>query len=58
MAREQLQYSIRSELDSRGWSMWPSGSLSSRIHRALQDDILQEERMSPGEGPEQGEQQR
>ncbi|CAL5219754.1 g1654 [Coccomyxa viridis] len=57
-AREQLQYSIRSELDTRGWSMWPSGSLSSRIHRALQDDILQEERMSPGGGPEQVDQQR
>jgi len=40
-AREQLQYSIRSELDTRGLNMWPSGSLSSRIYRALQDDPLQ-----------------
>lgn len=44
-ARQQLQYSIRSELDGRGWGLWPYGSLSLRIHRALQDDLSQEQRM-------------
>ena len=52
-AREQLQYSIRTELNSRGWGLWPSGSLSSRIHRALQDDLPQGEMMSSGVSLEQ-----
>lgn len=38
-AREQLQCSIHSQLHVKGWGLWPSTSLSSRIRRELQDHL-------------------
>ena len=43
VARRQLQYSIQTELSSRGWSLWGSGTLSSRIKQALQQESPQQE---------------
>lgn len=38
-AREQLQRGIHSQLDVRGWGLWPSTSLSSRIRRELHNNL-------------------
>ena len=48
MARRQLQYSIQTELGTKGWSLWGSGALSSRIKQALQENLPRQDDSTGG----------